>query len=622
MQRSFGGTADLPDVSLLSAAPRQAVLLLYTPNLERLAAAWMLAEPLRQTDDWLARWIASPLDALDRRLLSSWRDRTGLALSDLARALPGEVVIGWMPAGGEKSSPPHMENWVLMARRDSNRDDVLRELWRHLATRAGAAGRVERRAVGPAAVEELIWAESTAAPPATPRRPRSPGDRPASPAPDTSLFQEIQKVERRAFSLGLSERYVFFAPTRAETLSPWVRAAVEGTGAAGRTERLDLLLRDCGRSGEPLLIIKATPPAWVASSESEKERRFGANPARVLLSQTRSLHAVLTRQGNAVQLDAEATVLPPPGWAARLLATLKTGAAVSADNACRSELVFRADLPELWKALRSVLMEGWPTVAAALDLFFAPLGGERGEGIGQLASTLGDKALLYGFHLADSAGAGGGWALALAVRQTAAFADIEPRLADFMATFGHPPVRYTVSESGKLVPRAESPATTASAYLPRIHTAMWDGHYFVAGSKGALEQAMRAVAAQSKAVPVGAASIALRHEVDEAGEGFGPFGGRVRRTIQASDGTLLELISPPKAFGSLPATVAAEPPRPSPDEKTKSTAPPLACLSASLTVQSANIIRIQIRLDSHAEPARVESKVPRATSLKQPRMEE
>ncbi len=621
-QRSCGEEADFPNILLLDAAPRQAVLLLYTQNLERLAAAWTLAESLRGTDDPLARAIVSPLDALDKRLLRSWSDRTAFRVQDLARALPGEVVVGWMPPVGGKATLPDIEDWVLLARRDSNRDDAVRELWRRIAAHAGPAGRIERRMVGPAAVEEVVWAESTAAPPATPRRPRLPGGRPATPPPDTSLFQEIQKTERRAFSFGVTEHYMFFAPSRAETLSPWIRAAVEGAGAAGRNDRLDSLLRDCGRSGELVMVIKAAPPAWVPASESEKERRFGANPARVLLSQTRSLHAVLTQQGDALQLDVEAAVLPPPGWAARLLAPLKTGATVSTDDACRSQVVFRADLPEMWKAFRSILMEGWPTVAAALDLFFAPLGGGRGEGIGQLASTLGDEAALYVFCNSDESAAASDWALAVAVRQPAAFAEIEPRLAGFLATFGHLPVRYDVAEGGALVPRAESSAATASMYLPRIHTALWNGRYLVAGSKDALEKAMRAAAARSKAVPVSAASIALRHKVDEAGQVFGPFGAATRRTIQAPDGTVLELISPPKAAGGSPAAVPAEAPHPLPDGKNKSEALSLAHLMASLTVQSANSVRIQIRLDSSPKSAGVESNISRSTSPKRPRLEE
>jgi len=598
--------------SLLASVPRQAILVFYCPSLERLAGAWELLAPVRHTKDFGLTLASEELKRVDKEFLGAWAERLGLTMDDLTRALPGEVMVGWLPRLSQRSAAFDADNWVLVARRSTDRDEALLGLWQRVTARAAKEGKIVRRPVGGIAVEEVLWEERGGAQlsPGHGSRKRSAFGE-GSGRSESQTFSGIIQVEKRGMSLGTSEQYVFFAAARAEVLEPWIRAAVEGLGAAGSSDRLRSLVREGGASGEPVLAVKVTPSAWVAPVVSETERRLGGHPLNVLLSQLRSAEAVMTQRGDQLFLDVEATVLPTPGWVARLLATLGDGAGFSGGSDCSEEISLRANFPQLWKTLRTVLMEGWPAVGMALDLLLAPLGGERDEGIAQLATTLGSHAAMFVFRPTENDDPSRTWAFALEVNDPTRFAHFEPRLELLLGTFSHVPVHYTVTADGRLQLRSRAAATTAPATAPRLHLARWDSHFAIAGSPAALQRAVRAVSARpaESVDPAGPhPSLALLgeswqgkrpamivyHEVMPGAAGKLSFGGQTHRVVRTQHGTF-ELISPPAEGETTGTQKRGERPDPA-AIKDKELVSPVAQLAAALVVESENSVRLRVGL--------------------------
>jgi hypothetical protein len=595
--------------SLQAIAPRQAVLVCYCPSLERLGETWNLFVPLLDSDDILLGTASAGLEELDKGFLRVWSARGGVTMGDLAAALPGEVLLGWMPRSSKGGAAFRADDWVLIARRLRDRDEAVRNLWQRVVSRMAKGGQSERLQLAGVAVEQVTWEENTPSELTVPRSRKghtAPREFGASDGAKSISFDGIRRIERRALSLGLSENLVFFSPSRAERLGPWIAAAVEHTGAVGLNAGLRRTIQGSNEAGELVLALQATPPAWASSAQTDVERRLGARPDNVLLSQARLLNGVIARRGDQIILDAEATVLPMPGWAAQILATLGDGAAFSATDNLVGEISVRADLSRLWTTLHGVLDEGWPVVGFALDTFLAPLGGQNGDGAALLAATLGIRAATFSFRPSRTDEIGRSWAIAVEVRDRERFAQLEPRLETLLETFTFAPARYDVGPDGRLRGRAQTAATSAPAVVPRLCVAQWNSYFIIGGSRGALEKAIQAVSAKPAiaANPVRLRlltdllrvsrterrpAIAFYSEATAGLAGGRVVGGRVRRTIQTPDGEII-LDSPP-------------PPRPSPSGRSSS--PPtkssaavapnlLARLVGAVVVESENSVRIRV----------------------------
>ena len=552
--------------SLIAAAPRQAVLVCYSPSLERLAGAWEVLAPLRQSEDPLLGIVSFNLAQIDEGFLRVWAGRFGLTLNDLARLLPGGVMVGWTPHVSKKEARFESDEWVLVAQRSPGRDQAIRAVWQQLIARVAKEPRIERHNVEGVSIDQVVWEEVLEARLGPKRRPRVPGfEREVlSQREESATFNDVVRSVPLAISLGLSEQYVFFTPSRAQTLVPWIRSTLAGQAYAGPTERVSALMRQMSGTGDVVLALRATPPGWVPSSESAAEKRLGAHPLHVLLSQVRSVEAVLTQRGNQVKLEAQATVLPPPGWIARLLGTFIEGAAVSGVENSSGEISVCADFAQFWKTLHIVLYEGWPVVAIALDLFLGPLSGEGGGGMTQLTTALGARATWFGFRPTSPNEIGHSWAVAGDLRAPDQFAHLEERLERFLENFSYAPIHYQLGPDGRLMLRAGIEPSTAPLRRPRLHVIQWGSHFVAAGSRPAMERAMHAV---SNPQPPASTlspwplfreswqgrrpSIVLYQELTP-GPPDGMMGdGRMRRTIRTTKGTF-ELISPPKGAKSDP----------------------------------------------------------------------
>jgi hypothetical protein len=621
--------------TLSTVAPRQAVLVCYCPNLRRLSDTWDLFAPLRDSNDTLLGQASGRLGQLDKKFLRVWTERLGCTMSDLAGALPGEVLMGWMPRISASGAAFEPHGWVLVARRLPGRDEAIQGLWQRVVSRMAKGGRIERRQIGGVAVEEVVWENDSPAELTVQGRSKKKIGSPtysALPGERKSVsFDEIRTVERRAVSLGLSEQFVFFSPSGAERLEPWIRAALERRGAAGQTDGFQALIREANRTGELVLAIQTTPPAWVPSVETEAERWLGARPDRVLLSQIRLLNAAISRRGDRIVLDAQATVLPPPGWIAQLLGAFAEGAAFSAADDAVGELSARADFGRLWTTLHAIVAEGWPAVGLALDLFLAPLGGERGEGAAQLAATVGGEAAMFAFRPTRTEDIGRSWAIALPLRDRERFALLEPRLEQLLQTFAFAPAHYDVAADGRLRARAQATATTFSTMIPRLHIAQWDSRFVVAGSQTALEKAIHAVSGKTMADGVSTRSRALSEPVSDSGPrrpamvfynemlenslGGVPLGGRTRRTIRTPEGTI-ELDSPPPEPGM--STRQSLPPATQP---TTVASTPIARLVGAFIVESENSVRLRIAVEPLGSRSG-EVKRPPSAGRKEPNIQE
>ena len=610
--------------TLLGLAPRQAILVCYSPNLAQLADAWEVLAPLRRSDNPVFAPFSDGLEQLDRRFLQVWGGRLGVTMTDLAQALPGEVLLGWMPRASADGRAFQPDEWVLVARRSPGRDDGIRELWRRIALKIGPSGRSENKQIAGVAVEQVAWEVVVPSELTAPRRPNRNRDLPrdfAQPrGAKSATFSEIRRVERHAFSLGWGETLVFFAASPAERLSPWIAAALQRGETAGLGASLRQSLREANAAGQLVLALQAIPPAWVAPAQSDAERRFGARPENVLLSQIRSLQLVASRRDNQLVFDLQATVLPLPGWIAQILATFGEGTAFSAGDNSLAELSLQADLGRLWTTLHAILVEGWPIVSVAVDMFLAPLGGEQAQGVAQLAATLGFQLALFVFHPTTTGEIGRSWAIAVEVRDRERFAQVEPPLERLLQTFAVAPAHYDVAADGRLRARAQATATTQPLMLAGLHIAQSQSHFVVAGSPVALQQAVGSLLQRPR--PAGLAALDRRladlmpqssavrpavvfHDEVMADSANGmALGGRLRRTIRTPDG-VIELDSP------LPD--AAAPPRsPSPSEKPLALAAsrPIARLLGAICVESENTLRLRVGLESLASRASAPSQAP------------
>jgi len=621
---------------LFALAPRQAVLVCYCPDLERLSETWRLLSPLRESEDTLLDPAATRFRRLDEEFLQVWAKRLGLTMSDIARALPGEVLIGWMPRIPSTVAAFKPDDWVLVARRSPGRDEAVRELWRRAVANMARGGRTERRSIGGVAVEQVVQEGALPSEMTAPRRSQKSRSRPMDPAApnksESASFGEVRKVERRALSLGLSGEHIFFAPSRAERLEPWIHAAIERQGTIGQNNRLSVLLAGIKNEGELALAIEATPPAWVPPVASETERRLGAHPEHVLFSQARSLEGAVFRRGDQIVFDAQVTLLPPPGWAAQILGTLTEGAAFSTPDGAIAELCVHADFARLWTTLRTVLAEGWPAVGFALDTFLAPQGGKRAEGMGQLMATWGGEAAMFAFRPAAAEERRRSWAILLQLRDSEQIALFDLCLKNVLQTFSRVPAIYNVSADGRLQVRTQPAPTTTAATLADVHIAHRDAHVAIAGSRAVLEKVISAPSLQPKAsrIPEGSKwmsvlfpdsrsgrrpSIVLRKEIfSHSADGLF-LGGRTQRIIRTPDGTITLDSPPPEAGDSgRPAPPIAKPPAPLASE-------PLARLLGALVVESENSVRARMCLQPLGSQ-NVEAKRPRLESQKRPVMQE
>ena len=100
---------------LVSSWPPQAVLVCYSPSIERLSAAWDTLAAVGQTNYLTVGAVGDRLGTIDREFLRRWSGQLGLTMKDLAEALPGEVLIGWMPQISDRKAAFDSERWVLVA---------------------------------------------------------------------------------------------------------------------------------------------------------------------------------------------------------------------------------------------------------------------------------------------------------------------------------------------------------------------------------------------------------------------------------------------------------------------------------------------------------------------------
>jgi len=591
--------------------PRQAILVCYCPNLERLFETCDTLTPLSDSDDALLGPATARLQRLDKELLQVWAKRLGVTKNDVTGALPGGILVGWMPGDSPNAAAFERDNWVLLARRSPEREQAIRELWRRVVANKANEARLEHLQIGGVAVEQVVWEESSEAELTARGRLRTPQSDLEGVAPKTGQkpgsFSQVTKVRHRALSLGLSEEFVFFTPSRADRLGPWIRAAGERQTTTEQSNRPFAWIGNASSAGELILAIQAVPPAWVPPVETALERYLGPHPEHVLFSQARSLEAVVTGRGDQIVLEAKARLLPPPGWLARIVGTLSEGAAFSAAPDAVAELCVCADFERLWPTFHAVLTEGWPAVAVALDTFLAPLGGEQGEGMAPLAAALDREVAMFSFPAAEGDDMTGSWAIAVQLRDRERFAFFEPRLERLLQTFSFVTARYEVMADGRLEIRGESAATTAPMRLPRVHVAQWGLHFLVAGSPNALEKAIVAVSGGQVAsqVAVGSKllsavlpyawserrpSIVASVEILPHSPGGRLFDKQMRRTIRTPGGIIV-LDSPPRELRtSVPSHL--------PSVKSPETAAPkpVARLTGALVVEPESSVRVMIGL--------------------------
>lgn len=623
---------------LLANVPRRAILVVHCPNLQRLTRTWESLGPLRGLDD---RWIGGTLKRLERiddGFSRTWTQRLGLNAADLYAVLPGEVVIGWMPRASKTDAAFHADEWVLIARSSPDSETAARRLWQDMKNRLAPRGRSTRRSAGGVSIEQIVWETTRKAQFSNRRPPRIPGrhrEEPPSRIPRNG-FGETVTVERHAMSLGFGNGLLYFSPSRAERLDPWIANRPGSYRTTRPTERLHTLIGQARGEGEAVLAIQAIPPAWVPPVESPREIRLGGNPLYVLLSQTRSLELVVARRDDRLSLDVRSTVLPPPGWLARLLATFGESASFSAAEDNTAEVVVNADIPRLWSTLGEVLAEGWPAVRVALDTFLAPLAGASGEGAAALAESLGTNARLLVFGPGAEDAGKASWALTVDLRDPQRFALLQPRLAQLLRTFACDLVDYEVTAEGALRERARATTGGVALRAGQLHGAHSPTHFTIAGSRTALAKAIRTAHRPSNRPPDSAGQAARvdtrRRSLSSLSaiqQGRGPaiglfyeaipgltFGGPARRLIRGPAGTI-ELISPP------PDEPKATPAPSKTERKRPATVrpQPAARLVGALVVESEKEVRLQLGLEILTD-AGTAARPPKPRVLREPVIQE
>ena len=566
-------SASAADASIPPAPPR-AILTVYCPDFARAGEALERLATLRGT-----RVPATTV----------LPEEIGVTWQDLARVFPDGALIGWMPRLSARAAAFAPEGWVLVARRRPENEAALLGLWSQVAGKVAPGRRIERRRIGGVAVQEVAW-ERTRESSLSPRRPRNlPKEYRESPPPRLSpeAFGEVAAVERRALTLGQSDAYVFFAPSRAETLAPWIEAlAPKPRLGPTPDEQLRALL--AGRDAREVVLALVAAPSALVPPDAEPHR-FGPPPRYVLLSQTRSLAAVLVRRDSGFGLHAKAAFLPPPGWMARLLEGLRPGAAVAGGGERALDVAVRADFTRLWAQCRAALDEGWPAVGVALDSILAPL--EAGGGVARFMTTLDGAAR---FLMLRNPGDGAAWACALALRDRQGFAAFEPGLDRLFSFFGFVPEHYSVRSDGRIAPRAEAAPTSAPALAPRVHIAVTDTQFVAAGSRAALEEALR-VAAPGPGRDGGSdarAAVSAYYELRDGPAARRLINGPLRRTIQTPSGPI-DLVSPPSANEIAAGSATPE-----------AAGPPRAVITGALTIESEKSIAVdvEIRLPERSTP--------------------
>lgn len=574
---------------LRSITPRRAVLVVYCPGVQPLTAAVRMLSAINDCDDALARTVAKRLERFDSAL-SAIREQLGLSVADLNSTLQGGFLVGWMPAPGASRRRFQSDRWTLVARRRPGDEPAIERLRTAILRQSAGAGMsIRRHAIAGLTVEQVTVEEEKLAR-ISPRAVRRKGPRPPgmSPRIEAREFGEILRIERRALSLGLNRKFLFFTPSAAENLEPWVRAATDGTAQPTTDDDLASMVERAAASGTIVLALQAKPPAWVPLKQSKRERRLGPHPFHALLSQARSLNLVVSRQGRALLIDGEATLLPAPGWAARLIATLAEGADLDEADRCSVEIVVRADYGRLWRALHDVLAEGWPAVAMALDSFLAPPGAEDGVAAASLAETLGQTARFMLFRPTGHDGLRPRWAVAIDLKDPRRFAWFETRIDRLLGAFSVEIEHYDAGDHGRLTLREKVRTTTGSRMGLKLYTVRSPTRFAVANSRRALADAVGlgappgrlpdndreslapSAARRGKEVKP---AIALRYEIGDRPSQTFTLDGRLRRTIRTPSGAI-ELISPP---------VEGKPPkRPRPTKAGS----PRAVLTATLAVKS------------------------------------
>ena len=594
--RFAGAEAGTVGPSVLDSVPRRAVLVVYCPNARRLAEAWESIAGLRDLKDWVLGGLGARLERIDETFVRRWADRLELEPGELSAAVAGEALIGWMPRVSATDAAFDAREWVFVGCVEPAGESAIRRLWSRAVERRAPGGRVSRRQLGDVSIEQVVWEETLHTRVDSPAPPRIEGRSDDEP-PDRIVRGEgvgdLTRVEQRAMSIGLGGGRVYFTPSRSESLEPWLAAGSGPRGAVRATERMRALIAQTRDDGEIVLALQARPPAWVPPVESAGEHRLGTNPVHVLLSQVRAIELALTRRGGLLRIDAQAMMLPPPGWLARLLGPLEPGASRSLPDDGAVEVVVRADVSRLWQAFREVLAEGWPAVGAAIDTLLAPLGESPGAGPARVAATLGPEVRLRVCGKDAQHPAQPRWALAFDLRDSEGFARCEPQLVRLLETFAPGTVTYEVAPDGALRERVQMTTAVVSQHARRLHVARSPSRFVVAGSRGALAVALQGVPRQQTETPAlaigaqGQQPSVLVHYESSAGE---TVGDGVRRIVRGPSEAIV-LISPPPEGG---ATNAAAP-APTGDA-VSGASPPVGRLAARLTVESPTEVRLEIGL--------------------------
>jgi hypothetical protein len=627
---SAGRAQSEPALGPLSRiVPAQAVLVVYCPDVARLGDAVAMLQPLSQADDPVLRPVLKSFDEKGPLTIRLRGKDTGLTLHELAGALPDGAAVGWMPRLAGANVAFDSDNWVLVAPRRAGSDEALRRLWRQVAARVAPGSSVAQRQISGVAAEEVAWEDMKGKAQGDVARPKLEGFA-GEPPPRVRAkdFNRGASFNRRAVSFALTDRYAVFAGSPAESLAPWLAAMTPKSAPAGPSRPpLEPLLARTANAGALVLAAHAKPSAW-APLET-KPGRFGANPGHVLLSQARSVEAVVTRSGEELSLHATATFLPPPGWVARILATLVGGAALTNAPDRTTEIALSADYPRFWTSLQDVMAEGWPGIGVALDTLVRSLLGNPSDNMSRLLGTWGYELRFLAFREPPGREGEPMWALLIALRDPQAFARFEPGIVRIFQTFAFVPVRYDLEAGGRLVPRAEATATSASGFAPRVHVATTRSHFAAAGSALALQKALAAAANRSDrtsppvtlagqtpsaaAPDAGRAALVLHYEIADHPSARFTFGGNFRRTVRTPDGTF-DLFSarPDASPNNAAAQNAAAQNAVARPEGRATTAPPpaaaapskpIATLTGSLTVESERSLLLQADLRLLGRPA-------------------
>lgn len=599
-------TASAQDDASLKMArivPRRAVLVVHCPDAERLMDAGSLLSGSGVEEDPILNIVARPLGRLYREFAEGGANGFGVRQDELLNALRGEFLIGWIPRPDAATEGFQPDEWVLIARRLPQTDSAIQKLWHEVSRGGLQPGRIETRRISRASVEQVSW-ETTREASITPGGQPNMG-LPGVDGSRSSAFGEIIRVDRRVLSFAATSGYFLFAPGRAERLDPWIRA-IESEGWTGRAgDNLNQLVASTQPAGDLVFAIRGQPSGWIRmGGGGALEKRLGSNPGKVLLSQVREVDCVVRRSGDRLAVDARATILPLPSWVARLVAAFEKGEAFrTASDRC-AEVSASIDFPLFWKALHSVLIEGWPAIAGAADSILEPLGGRQGSGMADLSLTLGSNLRLLVFRPEKGSPLEPLWAIRIDLADPTGFAQFEARIARLLGLFSLNIERYQALPDGQL--RKLAPPTTATLPTngPRLYTAYSDTHFVAAAGQTALRKALRpskdapGAAANSTGQPelplpgagapalANAAAVTAYYEAHPAADAGMMLDGRLRRRIRTREGTI-DVVSPPP-----------EQPRPGTGDKffESELSDPIAKAVAAVFIEAEDRLRIQLNV--------------------------